>query len=90
MRDADPDISAGEWDGYRRILIDALYRAFTCKSGVRWIDALRALSIVYRNATYGHPRINTFINQAMNDRALLLHPLLHADVIIYKLDGTFA
>ena len=50
MRDADPDISAEEWDTYRRILIHALYRVF--KAGVRWMDALRALSIVYESATH--------------------------------------
>ena len=54
------------------------------------MDALRALSIVYRNATHGHPRIYTFITQAMKDHVLLLRPLLHADVIVYQLDETFA
>jgi hypothetical protein len=37
-----------------------------------------------------HPRINQYIESALTDGALERHPLLHADVLLFKLDTSFA
>jgi hypothetical protein len=83
-----PDKAAEAWNQYRRVLIHALHRAF--EAGVNWRRALRALSLVYGNVDDGHPRIDQYVTEAMKDRALVQHPLLHADVIIFKLDMSFS
>ena len=88
LRLSNPDTSAAAWDHYRRLLIHSLHRAFA--AGVDWARALRAMSLVYSGPTDGHPRINQYIESAMTDRALVLHPLLHADVLLFKLDTSFA
>jgi len=88
LRHSNPDTAAVAWDHYRRLLIHSLHRAFA--AGVDWARALRAMSLVYSDPTVGHPRINQYIESAMNDRALVAHPLLHADVLIFRLDVSFA
>ena len=88
MRSAHPEQSAASWDLYRRELIHCLHRAFA--AGVDWRRALRALSLVYSNPEHGHPRIDQYVTSAISDRALVSHPLLHADVIIFKLDESFS
>ena len=88
LRHSNPEISAAAWDHYRRLLIHSLHRAFA--AGVDWARALRAMSLVYSEPTDGHPRINQYIESALTDRALVAHPLLHADVLIFKLDMSFA
>jgi hypothetical protein len=88
LRHSNPDIAASAWDQYRRHFIHSLHRAFA--AGVDWLRALRAMSLVYSDPMDGHPRINQYIESAMTDRALVVHPLLHADVLIFKLDTSFA
>ena len=88
LRNSNPEISAEAWDQYRRHFIHSLHRAFA--AGVDWLRALRAMSLVYSDPTDGHPRIKQYIESAMTDRALVAHPLLHADVLIFKLDQSFA
>jgi hypothetical protein len=48
------------------------------------------MSLVYSDPASGHPRINQYIMSAMADRVLINHPLLHADVLRFKLDSSFA
>ena len=88
MTSAHADTAADSWDGYRKHLIHSLRRSFA--AGVDWRRALCALSLVYADAEYGHPRILQYVKSAMKDRALAKYPLLHADVIIYRLDCSFA
>ena len=38
----------------------------------------------------GYPRLCNYITSALEDSALLAYPLLHADVLIYKLDASYA
>ena len=88
LRHSNPDTSAAAWDQYRRLLIHSLHRAFA--AGVDWARALRAMSLVYSDSEYGHARIKQYIESAMTDKALLAHPLLHADVLVFKLDVSFS
>ena len=88
LRHSNPEIAADAWDQYRRHFIHSLHRAFA--AGVDWLRALRAMSLVYSDPTDGHPRINQYIESAMTDRALVVYPLLHADVLLFKLDTSFA
>ena len=88
LRHSNPETAAEAWDHYRRLLIHSLHRAFA--AGVDWARALRAMSLVYSDPTDGHPRINQYIESAMTDRALVAQPLLHADVLVFKLDTSFA
>jgi hypothetical protein len=88
LRSSDPDVSAEAWDHYRRVLAAALDRAFT--SGVDWLRALRAMDLIYSNPEHGHPRVSQYISSALTDRVLLRRPLLHAEVIRFKLDTSFS
>jgi hypothetical protein len=88
LRSSDPDVSAAAWDRYRRIQAAALDRAFT--AGVAWLRALRAMDLIYSDPEIGHPRISQYITSAMTDHVLLGHPLLHAEVLRFKLDKSFA
>lgn len=83
-----PDTAAVAWHHYRGLLRNALHRAFA--AGVDWRRALRSLSLLYSAPDGGHPRIASYIGRAITDAALVLTPLLHADVLIYQLDVSFA
>ena len=88
LRHSNPDTAATAWDHYRRLLIHSLHRAFA--AGVDWARALRAMSLVYSDPMYGHARIKQYVESAMTDKALVAHPLLHADVLVFKLDVSFS
>ena len=88
LRSSDPNISAEAWDRYRRELTAAMERALT--AGVDWLRALRAMDLIYSDPGIGHPRISQYVTSAMSDRVLLRHPLLHAEVLRFRLDSSFA
>ena len=48
------------------------------------------MDLIYSSDLDGHPRIHQYITSAMTDRVLIHHPLLHAEVLRYKLDTSFA
>ena len=88
LRSSEPDVSAAAWDRYRRLQAGAIERAFA--SGVVWLRALRAMDLIYSHPEHGHPRLSQYIKSAMTDRVLLSQPLLHAEVLRFKLDCSFS
>ena len=83
-----PDTAASAWHLFRGLLLNALHRAFA--AGVEWRRALRSLVLLFSDPDGGHPRILSYVERAINDSALVLIPPLHADVLIYQLDVSFA
>ena len=83
-----PNTAAESWDYYRLVWTHELQRAFA--AGVDWQRALRAMDLIYSSDLDGHPRIHQYITSAMTDRVLIHHPLLHAEVLRFKLDTSFA
>ena len=88
MQSPTPDVAAEAWHHYRARLINALHRAFA--AGVDWRRALRSFKLLYSDPENGHPIIRQYIASAQTDNALMAHPPLHADVLIYRLDEVFA
>jgi len=86
LRSANPETTAEAWHFYRKLLINALHRAFA--AGVDWRRALRSLSILY-SGRHGHPVLEQLVNSALTDHHLVNHPPLHADVLIFQWDVTF-
>ena len=85
---ASANVSAAAWDRYRLVLTHSLHRAFA--AGVDWQRALRAMDLIYSDPEIGHPRISQYVQSAMTDRVLVGHPLLHAEVLRFKMDKSFA
>ena len=85
---AHPDTAATAWHQYRGYLLTTLHRAFA--AGVDWRRALRALSLLYSDPDSGHPRIANYVERALVDSRLVLVPALHADVLVFQLDISFA
>ena len=48
------------------------------------------MDLIYSDPGIGHPRISQYVTSAMSDRVLLRHPLLHAEVLRFRLDSSFA
>ena len=88
LRDRDPVKMADAWNEYRRILIVEIGQAL--KVGCKWFDILRRLHSTYLDSNHGYPKLANYTKNALKDTALLRYPLLHADVLIYQLDKTFA
>jgi len=85
---AHPDIASIAWHHYRGILRNCLHRAFA--AGVEWRRSLRSLALLFSHPDSGHPRIASYVKRAVSDCQLVLFPPLHADVLIYQLDVSFA
>ncbi|MDC0526247.1 hypothetical protein OAO87_04515 [bacterium] len=85
---AHPDTAATAWHQYRGYLLTSLHRAFA--AGVEWRRALRALSLLFSDPDCGHPRTASYVERALLDAQLVLVPPLHADVLVFQLDLSFA
>ena len=88
LRSADPETAADAWDTYRRHLLITIRQALTV--GVSWGDILVRMSTVYADPDSGYSRLSNYIKTALGESALLEYPLLHADVLIYNLDVSYA
>ena len=87
LRSHDIDVAADAWHHYRRRLLIHLRQALTV--GVSWPDILSSLATIYDDPDYGYPRLVSYITAALEDHELLKFPLLHANVLIYKLDCSY-
>ena len=87
LRSYDINVAADAWHLYRRRLLIHLRQALTV--GVSWPDILSSLATIYDDPDYGYPRLVSYITAALEDHELLKFPLLHADVLIYKLDCSY-
>ena len=74
LRSDGPEKSAAAWDKYRRHLIIELRQAL--RFGFPWPDILARLNNVYSDQTRGYPRLASYVMTALDDTALLEHPLL--------------
>ena len=88
LRSAHVEKAADAWHAYRRPLIILISQALTV--GFPWTDILARLSSVLSDPEHGYQRIDNYITSALEDPVLLAYPLLHADVLIYKLDCSYA
>ena len=88
LRNPDPAKTATAWDAYRRHLIVEIRQAL--RFGFPWPDILARLSNTYSHATNGYPRLANYITTALDDPVMLEYPLLHADLLIYRLDCSYA
>ena len=84
----DVETAADAWNDYRRLLIGHLRQALVV--GLPWPEILVRLSGTYSDTAKGYPRLVNYINAALEATALLKYPLLHADLIIYLLDCSYA
>ena len=88
LRSANPETAADAWNEYRRHLLIELRTALTV--GFPWSDILRRLHATLSDPEHGYQRLANYIAAACEDRVLLRHPLLHADILIYQLDVSYA
>ena len=88
LNSARVETAAAAWDVYRRQLIILIRQALIV--GFNWTELLVRLNNQYSTPDAGYPRLANMVLTAINDPTLLAHPLLHADVLIYKLDASFA
>ena len=88
LRDADVETAADAWNVYRRHLLILIRQALTV--GFPWVETLARLSSTFSDPTLGYPRLANHVTAALEDDVLLAYPPLHADVIIYKLDCSYA
>jgi hypothetical protein len=88
LRSADVEAAADAWHSYRRHLIILFRQALTL--GFSWTEILARLSATLADPVQGYPRLRNYITSALEDSALLAYPLLHADVLIYKLDASYS
>jgi hypothetical protein len=88
LRSPNPDAAADAWNVHRRHLRVTLRHALTV--GCAWTDILVRLSTVYSDPEYGYSRLLNYVDAALDETALLPFPLLHADVLIYKLDVSYS
>ena len=88
LRSADVEVAADAWNNYRRHLL-ILIRQALCV-GFSWIETLARLSATFAHPTQGYPRLANYLTAALDDAALLSYPLLHSDVLFYKLDASYA
>ena len=88
LRSASSNKSADAWHSYRRHLLIHLRQALTL--GFSWSDILARLSSTLDDPDEGYPRISNYVTAAIDDTVLVRYPLLHADVLIYKLDCSYS
>ena len=58
--------------------------------GCKWKTILTKLHLAFSDPVIGYPRLQLAVDLALKDSELMKYPLLHADVLIYKLDESFA
>lgn len=84
----NPVEMATAWDGFRLTVLRTVEEALV---GVcEWLDILNRLLQASRDKKYGQSRIQAFIGAAIGDKCLQRNPVLHANVLIGKLDASFA
>ena len=88
LRSADSEIAAEAWNVYRRQLQILILQALGV--GFPWPDILVRLSSTYSDHSSGYPRLVNYINAALEDLTLIDWPLLHANVLLYQLDCSYA
>jgi hypothetical protein len=88
LRSADTETAADAWNTYRRFLLIEIRQALVV--GFSWTQLLTRLSTTLSDPEYGYQRLENYITAALSDTTLLRYPLLHADVLICKLDASYA
>ena len=88
LRSPAVETAADAWNVYRRHLIIIIRAALVV--GYPWTEILVCLSTRYADQDRGYPRLLNHIKIALTDTVLIKYPLLHADVLLYKLDQSFA
>ena len=88
LRSPAVETAADAWNVYRRHLIIIIRAALVV--GYPWTEILARLSATYADQDAGYPRLLNYIKSALTDTVLIKYPLLHADVLLYKLDQSFA
>jgi hypothetical protein len=88
LRSPAVETAADAWNVYRRHLIITIRAALVV--GYPWTEILVCLSATYADQERGYPRLLNYIKSALTDTVLIKYPLLHADVLLYKLDQSFA
>ena len=88
LRSADTETAADAWNTYRRFLLIEIRQALVV--GFSWTQLLTRLSTTLSDPDYGYQRLENYITAALSDTTLLRYPLLHADVLICKLDASYA
>ena len=59
-------------------------------AGVKWLALLRHLRIAFGDYEHGNARLYHHVLEALSDSVMHQNPPLHADLIIFKLDDSFA
>ena len=88
LRSAVAETAADAWHVYRRHLSIVIRQALTV--GFPWPEILARLSATLSDSHAGYPRLLNHLTAALGAAALLKYPLLHADVLFYKLDCSYA
>jgi hypothetical protein len=58
--------------------------------GVPRFELLTRLGTTHSDRKAGYPRLANYITSALDDTSLVRYPFLHTDVLIYKLDCSYA
>jgi len=88
LRGTDKVALAEEWHTYRKRLLYHIQQALL--AGGNWRSILNQLDIAFRDPDEGYPRLAEHIVLALRDAVLMKYPLLHADVLIYEIDGSYS
>ena len=88
LRDSSTRVIAEAWNTYRKHMLYEIPQALTL--GCKWKTILTKLHLAFSDPVIGYPRLQLAVDLALKDSELMKYPLLHADVLIYKLDESFA
>ena len=88
LRSPDTETQAEAWNGYRTQLIIDIRQALVV--GCSWKMILTRLNASWVDPDSGYPRLAQYTKNALADSVLLRHPLLHADLLIFQLDTSYA
>jgi len=76
------------WETFRLTFIRAITNALTHRCD--WMEGLACLHVCSRALKTGQQRVRSIVVTAMKDTSLLCNPVLHAMVIVAKLDSSFS
>lgn len=88
LRSPHTETAADAWNIYRRHLFILIRQALTV--GFPWTEILTRLVTTFSDPSNGYPRLVNHFTAALECPSLLAYPLLHADVLMYKLDCSYA
>ena len=88
LKNSNANAAAESWNSFRLTLINQF--STVLKWGPDWEDLLQEMLVAFNDPETGNTRLYQHFNAAFEDEHLLPHPLLHADVLIYRLDDSFA